>query len=127
MKKLITIILVLALLLPAAAWADNIAGCWTFWMPKSAASGESNLSLVIVFNESGSFSMLIIADTDSGQNVETVTGKWEMNGSVVTVHNDDGPTGQFEYKDGRIWVDMGNQVVSLIKAADFQPDQVVYK
>ena len=127
MKKLITVILILSLLLPAAASADSMAGCWAFWMPKSATMGKSNLSLILVLNESGTFSMLSIADIDSGQNVETITGKWEYDGSVVTVHNDDGPTGQFEYKDGMIWVDMGKQVIGLVKTADFQLNQIVYK
>ena len=91
MKKLITIILILAMLLPAVVLADDldpIVGCWYMYADKNIipefmsfyADADSELS-VYYFLENGSVMLLDnIVTNGTGTPTFTPLGKWEKSG-----------------------------------------------
>ena len=128
MKKLITVILILSLILPVAACAsNNYFGCWGVWIPKSAALGYGNLSFVIVLNEDYTFAWLLVDDSlTTGLYTSTITGKWKSDGDTVTITNDTGEEGCLNYYDDMLWIEMTGKNVGLKKLQDFDVSQMVY-
>ena len=92
MKKLLAFILILALLLPAAALAEDIVGTWYMLydktvVPEMAASFD-NCDLIVAsysFMPDGSI-ILTENDVKDGNSEPHYgpTGKWEANGSEYT-------------------------------------------
>jgi len=126
MKKLLAVILIMGLILPAAAVADNFAGCWGVWIPKSATLGLGNLSFVVILNEKGTFAWTLVDDTAEELYAETVTGKWEASDNNIVITNDTGERGQLDYYDGMLWIDMSGKKVGLKRLADYETNQMIY-
>lgn len=127
MKKLITIVLILAMLLPAAAMTEEIAGCWGIWIPKAGTMGYGNLSFVIILNESGRFVWLLSDDNPEECYNDMKTGTWEYIGNRVHITNDSGEKGWLDYKDNMLWIEMGDKDIGLKRLADFEVGQMIYK
>ena len=92
MKKLITAILILALLLPAAALADNrdpIVGTWYVCFDIKGSPMESSFPdfvttvMLFTFSESNDISYIELDYTDTSVTPSTriVAGKWEKTGN----------------------------------------------
>lgn len=127
MKKVLALILILAVLVPVATLADNFAGCWGVWIPKSATLGLGNLSFVIILNEKGTFAWTLVDDTAEELYTQTITGKWEASDDSIIITNDTGEQGRLDYYDGMIWIDMSGKKVGLKRLADYETYQMVYE
>ena len=128
MRKLITVILILSLIIPSTACAfDSYSGCWGIWIPKSATLGYGNLSFVIVLNEDYTFAWLLVDDSlKTGLYTSTITGKWKSDGDIVTIINDTGEKGCLYFKDDMLWIEMTGKNVGLKKLQDFDVSQMIY-
>lgn len=117
MKKLITITLILAMLMSAAALAetpDPIVGAWYLMLDYSNApqTGETKdmkySVLVMIFEEDGTLSCL------SGDSTKTngltgqgaAVGTWQKNGGAYTVNIIGSGSNRAELKDGRLLVEI---------------------
>ena len=128
MKKLITLLLILALLLPAAVYADDLSGCWAFWMPNSASFGSGNYAVVIILNENGEMALLYTIPDKNGLQELSTTGTWESTENSVTLYaeGDKQNAVVFEYKNGMIWFANGAMNVGL-KKVEYTADQLEYR
>lgn len=121
MKKLITIILILALLLPAAAPAeqqDPILGAWYIMLdyseyPATAESaGKKYMLYIMIFEEDGTISGI------SGESLETTglyangsaIGTWQNNGGAYTVNMIGVGSNAAEFSGDRLLVQMTGNV-----------------
>lgn len=117
MKKLITITLILALLLPVAVLAeapDPIVGAWYMMLdyrqgPQTAETkGKKLMILIMIFEEDGTLSW-ITSDSDETNGIvvqgETV-GTWSRNGNNYNVNIIGTGTNRAELTDDRLLVEV---------------------
>lgn len=126
MKKLLAVILILALLLPAAALADDIVGTWYMLydktvVPEMAASFD-NCDLIVAsysFMPDGSI-ILTENDVKDGNSEPHYgpTGKWEANGSEYTYSIMGLGSGKAYVKDGMIYLELQNNVFLKLRHMD---------
>lgn len=126
MKKLITIILILALLLPAAALADNMSGIWSVWMPNSATFGSGNLTMILVLNEDATFAIINIVAKDGQINTQTRNGTWYEQNGKIRIASEGYMPAALEYRDGKIWFENGGMNVGMVKMPDYDASQLEY-
>ena len=130
MKKLITIILILALLLPAAALADDIVGTWYMLYDKTVvpemAATFDNCDLIVAsysFMPDGSI-ILTENDVKDGNSDPHYgpAGKWEANGSEYTYSIIGLGSGRAVVKDGMIYLTLNEKIcIKLHRMEPFNP------
>jgi len=127
MKKLIAIILILFLLVPAAVSADSMAGIWAVWLPNSASFGSGNLSMIIVLNENNTYAVMNVIANEGDPNIQTSSGTWEAVTNGINLTPDgSGKANFFEYRDGMIWFANGSMNVGMVKLPDYSAAQMEY-
>ena len=129
MKKLMIIILVLAILVPAASSADSMTGIWAVWVPQSVTIGSGNYSFICILNEDNTFFYIFSASRDGETTTSTDTGTWEFNNdNVILQKKDENKYMIIPYEDGMLWVNPGGDVIKfgLKKIPDFELTQMVY-
>lgn len=79
MKKLLALILVLALLLPAAALAaeSDVIGCWAHYSPLS--DGAPFVEVIVLAEDHTCYYLSQMYSTDEAGLGRTFVGTWEMN------------------------------------------------
>lgn len=137
MKKLITIILVLAVILPAAAVADQdpILGAWYIMLdysqyPAPETAGKNYMFYIMIFEESG------IITGVSGESAQgtglTVSGgtigSWVNNGSNYTINMIGIGSNAGEFSGDRLLVQMTANVwysMQRMNMGDWYKDMVI--
>jgi hypothetical protein len=84
MKKLITVILILSMLLPAAALAgeSDVVGCWAYYSVSS--SGTPSMEMIYLADDHTCYFLIQSFDHDEPSLGRAFVGTWEMqqDGSV---------------------------------------------
>ena len=114
MKKLIAVILILVLILPAAVHAEDLSGCWVVWLPNAATFGSGNLFAVLVLNEDNTMA-LMMSGSGSKMQVAAQSGIWTSTASSVTISSTGTDEIVLEYRDGKIWFPVGSMNVGMTK------------
>ena len=125
MKKLITIILVLALAVPTVVSAESLAGCWVFWLPNSASFGTGNFSVVLMLNENGEMALTYCTPKEDGLHVESAAGIWSEQNNGINIGVKGSETMFLEYSNNKIWLKVGSMNVGM-KRMEYTADQFVY-
>lgn len=100
MKKLITIILILAMLLPAAALADesDVIGCWVHY--SLLTNGAPGVEFLYLSEDHTSYYLIQTYKPTEAWNGRTHVGTWEMN------------------EDGTVTAQAGNVATITLKFSD---------
>jgi hypothetical protein len=127
MKRLVVVIMIMVMIMPTVVIAENYAGCWGIWIPKSATLGNGNLSFIIILNEDHTFSWLLVDDSvPDDYYADTCSGKWEADGTRVYITNESGEKGWLDFADDMLWIDMSGKRAGLKKLPDYDINQMVY-
>lgn len=127
MKKLIAVIMTLAMLLPAAALAEDVIGSWYMLYDKTVvpemASSFNNCDLIVATYSFMPDGTIILTENDitSGESDPHCgpTGKWEANGTEYTYSIMGLGTGKAYVKDGMIYLELKNNI--FLKLRQMEP------
>ena len=128
MKKLLALILILALAVPAAAGSsEDYVGCWGVFFDLFLPDAQAT-TLMIVLNADGSmasFSVLGAKKDDGSLDIRATRGTWKAQGNMVVIANDENNISILEYKDDCLWYDLDDLKLGLKKLPDMERSQVV--
>lgn len=137
MKRLITIILILVLAVPAAAfsesnndtWPAELIGCWTIFVPEALTFGYGCFTCIVVLNEDHSavFMTTISSKEDKKISYTAITAQWWLKDGTVYLYGlKDNDTYTFAYKDQMIWLLREPYKFGLKKTSDIELNQFVF-
>lgn len=136
MKRLITIIMILAMILPAAACSEiamdnhpeSFVGCWASFIPYSS-NLYGDQTIVISLNHDGTFAAVILGNNAKEKKVmmQSFTGQWTVISDTV-VYQRDGKDkyGMWNYENEMIWFTLSGARFGLKKIPIIDITQVVY-
>lgn len=126
MKKLLAVILIMGLILPAAALAEDVVGSWYMLYDKTIvpemASSFNNCDLIVATYSFMPDGTIILTENDitAGESEQHCgpAGKWEANGTEYTYSIVGLGSGKAYVKDGMIYLELQNNVFLKLRHMD---------
>lgn len=132
MKKLIALIMIIVLAVPAAAFSDtnlseDLVGCWGVFCDWDEPGSRATTQILVLNNDGSMASISILSSKkeDGSLDVRVLRGIWEVHDTTITIANGQGGVKILEYADGCVWYLWDDLKLGLKKLPDMEKSQLV--